>query len=154
MPLYSCLNVRNTDIPGTDGTDQEHRTPTALCPPQGEETKAGNTAGLLTALTPRLERGVGETKKASVSSCKNPKRVNKILQIRWNSKCWQYKYFFLIVLFFSPCLKVFIPPKVSGYFDSFLNYLVVSYCLSRDICIKGGYDPRNYDGSNRPGNRD
>ena len=124
-------------LPSSRGRDESRK---HSRPPHCTDTSSG-------------EGGRG-TKKALVSSCKNPKRVNKILQIRWNSKCWQYKYFFLIVLFFSPCLKVFIPPKVSGYFDSFLNYLVVSYCLSRDICIKGGYDPRNYDGSNRPGNRD
>lgn len=51
----------------------------------------------------------GKTKKASVSSCKDPKRVNKILQITWNYKCWQYIFF--NCAFFPCCLKVFIPPK-------------------------------------------
>lgn len=57
--------------------------------------------------------------------------------------------------FFFSCLVVFIPPNVSWYLDSFLNYLVVSYYPNRDMCIKGVcYDQfqKNYDVSSRPGN--
>lgn len=47
--MYSCLNVRNTDIPGLAALLS------LLLTGKRQHTKAGNTAGLLTALTPPLE---------------------------------------------------------------------------------------------------
>lgn len=140
--MYLCLDVRNADIPGITALMKRAE---LLLPSPLLKSKTLITNYFLKSLkyswppslwfTAPLGRGVGKnTVKILFSSCSQNVSI-KFCKQDGITKSWLYKYYFIICFF--PWLVVFILPNISGYSDSFLNYLVVSYHPNREICIRG-----------------